>query len=937
MQISIYNSTRTKFIDATPYLRGVPQFTKGEHGMERCDVALDLGRDDAIKLLMIKGTPNLFVHAGDLAWRGRVEDVTVDNEGAVLVGYGLWSILDDEQDYTELWSTTDYSRWESLTEEQIATVTDAYRAETNDRLYIAPRKGSTVADGERGGLFLPIPDGSTRNIVGIQFEYEIVGGGYWQVLLRRWAASSFTTPTTIWNPSLSTHGTYTGAVCATFTGSPLLTFELVSLENETTLGTTLPAIDTTLAPSSPQVNTTYKASAIANTTYGSNIATGSQVVTPASMSAIAVNEKLWIKGTGAGEVVTVTAVTGPTFTATYSLAHTAPIAIQTAVSGSRIVTPTSMTNIVVGTKLLFNTASILAEKVSVSAVTGTTFTASFKNTHIITGGEAIRAADDWAVPEIDTTMASAHAAGAATITPGSMANIAAGISLVVGWGSEAEETVTVSSVTGTTFNCTLAYGHVLGSKIRNTATSCTVRPNSMTGIATGLNLDIGGRNREVVTVTATTATTFTAVFLYGHPGDAPVTLAKEQTVTPASMTDIRAGKDYQIGNESGVSGSDVERIKIRSITGSTFTAEFDNPHGPSDGVRRIYQGEWDVWLKLTNVRVVTSIANMISTTISSTINAGVRTVTPVSMTGIYAGQMLVIEGGFGTSEMVEVTSITPTTFTATFAKTHSSTVTVKALAVYGDEIVSDVVTRVAGHNDQLSASTVLIESPGLDLTEASFEDQSAMDVCLWVTEQGDGAGRTWSLGVWDDTLHFHPRGSGGKTYYLDATRMRLTRSLESTVSSVQVAYSDKNRRIKRTVASASVDATDAWAVNRNIVVDVLTTNATIAAQVRDTMLAELSAFVPSADIEFDEIHTAQGARVEKPLIRPGDSYVVIRNLPAPLPSRRFRIMKAAYSGTGLRIELEGAPNSTESLVAKSLKPLSVMGPREPFVVGPIRR
>lgn len=935
IQVSVYNNTRTKFINATAHMTEFPQFSKGEHGMEQCRISLDLHRDDAARLLMIKGTPNLVIHCGDLAWRGRVEDVVANGEGAVLVGYGLWSILDDEQGYTELWSTTDYGAWEPLTEERISTVTDAYQTETGDRLYVAPRKGSTVSDGERGGVYFRIPEKSTRNIVGIQFAYEVVGGGYWQVLLRRWAGE-FSSPTTIWSPTLVTHGTYTGAVFATFTGSPLLTFELVSLENETTLGTSLPTINTTLSPSSPVINTTYHAAAIANTDYDFDIDTGSQVVEPLSMTAISVGEKLWIKGTGAGEVVTVTAVTSTTFTATYGLEHTAPVAIQTAVAGARTVRPTAMTNIVVGTKLIFNTASLNIERVTVSAVTSTTFTATFKNTHVISGGEIIRAADDWAVPDVDTHTTAGFVAGTRTVTPDSMANIVAGMKLVIGYGGEAEEQITVSSVTATTFTATFAYSHPINDKIRHGPNSYTVRPASMTGIATGLNLDIGGRNKETVTVTATTATTFTAIFQYGHPGNAPVTRAKEQTVTPASMTDIRAGKDYQIGNESGVSGSDVERIKISAITGSTFTAEFDNPHGPSDGVKRIYQGEWDVWLKITDVRLVTSNSYMINTTVSSAISAGTVAVTPASMSGIYVGQKLVISGGFGTSEMVTVTAVTSTTFTAIFAKSHATTITVKGLAVYGDEIVKHVIGRVSGNNSQLSAATVLIESPELDLPEALFEDQSAMDACLWVAEKGDTRGRPWSLGVWDDAVHFWPRGSHGITYYLDATTMQLSRSLQSIASSVQIAYADTNRRTKRTDAAASQVTADAWGVNRTIVVDVYTTNESLAEKVRDTVLSEKTGFIPAADIEFEDIYTAQGAAIALPLVRTSDCYVVIRNMPAPLPSLRFRIVRADYSGK-LRLELEGAPNDIKSLIVKALKPVSVMGPRQPFGVGPGRR
>ncbi|MBK9054946.1 MAG: hypothetical protein IPL78_29810 [Chloroflexi bacterium] len=143
-----------------------------------------------------------------------------------------------------------------------------------------------------------------------------------------------------------------------------------------------------------------------------------------------------------------------------------------AAPGTVTITPAAMTNIVNGMKLLYGAGTVNLEKVEVSNVTGTTFDATFKNTHLVS--TAIKSTDDWAVPEVDTATTGGHAAGAVTVTPDSMANIVDGISLLIGYGGEAEETVTVSSVTATTFDCTLVYGHPSGDKIRNapTATRC---------------------------------------------------------------------------------------------------------------------------------------------------------------------------------------------------------------------------------------------------------------------------------------------------------------------------------------------------------------------------------------------------------------------------------------------------------------------------------
>lgn len=64
-----------------------------------------------------------------------------------------------------------------------------------------------------------------------------------------------------------------------------------------------------------------------------------------------------------------------------------------------------------------------------------------------------------------------------------------------------------------------------------------------------------------------------------------------------------------------------------------------------------------------------------STRSTSAISAGTQTVTPASMYGIYAGTRLRVgsPADAGLPELVQVTSITSTTFTATFAVAHSTT------------------------------------------------------------------------------------------------------------------------------------------------------------------------------------------------------------------------------------------------------------------------
>lgn len=89
---------------------------------------------------------------------------------------------------------------------------------------------------------------------------------------------------------------------------------------------------------------------------------------------------------------------------------------------------------------------------------------------------------------------------------------------VTGTGAVATGTITLSGLSACDMLMANFYldraGTTLGTTIA--AGSRTVTPGSMTGIVVGMKLAIGGANPEEVTVTATTGTTFTAVFQYAH-------------------------------------------------------------------------------------------------------------------------------------------------------------------------------------------------------------------------------------------------------------------------------------------------------------------------------------------------------------------------------------------------------------------------------------
>lgn len=308
------------------------------------------------------------------------------------------------------------------------------------------------------------------------------------------------------------------------------------------------------------------------------------------------------------------------------------------------------------------------------------------------------------------------------------------------------------------------------------------------------------------------------------------------------------------------------------------------------------------YIKITNIRLVTSTTKRVSTTTSTTITAGSRTVTPASMTGIYVGQRLVIDSGEATSESVVVTAVTSTTFTATFVNGYSGTTTVQAHVVYADEIISDLVSHVAADNpDALSDSAALIESPGLDLLDESYEDAWPGDIATKLAGLGDNQDppRQWEVGVWDNQLlHFRPKGSGGQAWAIDADEMQINSTLDLLLNSAYATYQDENGRTLRTAVSDDDASQSRYGIVRRKALSVRTTSATQAGVHRDALLADGKTVRPRSSVTPDYLMTPAGAIVPKWMARAGDT-LTIRNLSPTLGEevdrvRTFTLGEASY-------------------------------------------
>lgn len=329
---------------------------------------------------------------------------------------------------------------------------------------------------------------------------------------------------------------------------------------------------------------------------------------------------------------------------------------------------------------------------------------------------------------------------------------------------------------------------------------------------------------------------------------------------------------------------------------------------------------------VTKLRIVTSIANRVNTTLTANRAAGTNvTATVGSTSGMYVGMELVMNSGNNPSEIVTVESVTNSTqFVSTFLNNYTTGQTVQGLTITADEIVEDIVGQVATLNaDQLSSSAALITSPGLDLLDEVYEDAAPAEILTRLARLGDTAGGRFEVGVWENrALFFRPQQSGSRAWYVDATDLSIARTQEDIANAVYATYSDANGRTLRTVDLVSTASVARFGLTRRKPVAANTTNATLAGMVRNTAVLDTRNPLPRAAIQFTAVYDASGARYPLWLVRAGDT-MTIRNLPPTISTsvdriRTFRITHTSYDAFAdtLDVEPEAAPRTLEVMLAR---------------------
>lgn len=253
--------------------------------------------------------------------------------------------------------------------------------------------------------------------------------------------------------------------------------------------------------------------------------------------------------------------------------------------------------------------------------------------------------------------------------------------------------------------------------------------------------------------------------------------------------------------------------------------------------------------------------------------------------------------------------------------TAASTVTASAIA-------SALASYVNGVNATfLRSSDALVQSPGLDLRDEQYEDEYPADILTRLAALGDSQTppRRWEVGVRRRRLYLRPRGDAARTWYVDARRLEVQRSLEALVNSAYAVYQDASGTTTRGAVSTDSASVNRYGLTRRAAVEAQTTSSTQANVHRDAFLADHKQPLPRSSLTFSEVFDASGTRAPLYLVRAGDT-IIIRNIPPALTNdidriRRFRLSRTEcdlIAGT-LTVEPELPLPALDVLVARREK------------------
>lgn len=331
INIGIFDSSNNRWELPYTQIQNL-NISKGRNGIKSCEFFMPMSLRTAMALY-----PAILNDEVRASWfseyffKGRIEDIKITPRGLYITALGYWRVMDDIN-YSALWSTTDYSLWRPVTGAEVAGSTpEKYNIDFNGRIYMSTKKGQVYTNAtDACSVVLKIPHGSGKQIIGFSLDYTAnlpnpLGAGSWE----------FAYQTTLENYASRVANLIDAqaGVAMTRTWNFIVTacdYLMLTIYNNFTAPDTPAGEDGAnyiqITNLRVVTTTTNRVNTTLGTTFGAG---GSNTVTPASMANIYVGQQLEIaNGTNISERVTVTAITATTFTAVFAGGHNAADAVN---------------------------------------------------------------------------------------------------------------------------------------------------------------------------------------------------------------------------------------------------------------------------------------------------------------------------------------------------------------------------------------------------------------------------------------------------------------------------------------------------------------------------------------------------------------------------------------------------------------------------------
>lgn len=255
----------------------------------------------------------------------------------------------------------------------------------------------------------------------------------------------------------------------------------------------------------------------------------------------------------------------------------------------------------------------------------------------------------------------------------------------------------------------------------------------------------------------------------------------------------------------------------------------------------------------------------------------------------------------------------PVTYTGETGAAHAKATNVRVTAeqaspIYASDIVAELVEDVTAVNPgQLSSDTSGVAVTAVDLYDEIYQDITPADILDSLAARGGYEAQVWER----QKLYFRPAGSAGRTFYVDAAAIEVSRELGAMANRIYATYREENGRVLRTAVANDLDSQRRFGLVRSDSVDTSSTSATEAETLRDAILTIRANYALQAAVAFSRLYNASGGLVPLFDLRTGDT-IIIRNLPPQLAQgidniRSFRVNRTRYSADANGEQLEVEP------------------------------